>query len=267
MSTQPTPHERLLELLADRAVNALDQDGRAELEALLAEHPEADDGSLEDAAAALMIALAGPFEPMPADVRSRVVSCLESPSVRASLPMRRPEPAPGPARLNRWAVLAWSGWVAAAASLVIALLLVRGRAPQPIGPIDLAQALQEFVQTAPDVRRTVWKDWDNPEQRGVTGEVFWSESQQRGFVTFTGLATNDPNMERYQLWIIDHRGMDQRISGALFDCPTAEGRCIVEIRSPIEVRDAAAFAVTIEKPEGVWVSDMSRRVVIAAFDG
>jgi len=268
VSTPPTPNEKLLELLADRAVDSLDVQDQAELDALLAEHPEADDGTFDHAAAALMIALAGPIEPMPDQVRSRVLASLSvDASPPASEPLKLAEPAARftrPARPNFWA---WSGWLAAAACLVIAVLVVQGRAPALQQKTDLAQALREFVQTAPDIKRTAWKDWDNPEQTGVTGEVYWSESQQRGFVTFRGLAPNDPNREKYQLWIIDHRGMDQRISGALFDCPTSEAECIVEITSPIQVHDAAAFAVTIEKPEGVWVSDMSRRVVIATLDG
>jgi hypothetical protein len=32
----------------------------------------------------------------------------------------------------------------------------------------------------------------------------------------------------------------------------------------IRVVGAAAFAITIERPEGTWVSDMKRRVVIAS---
>jgi hypothetical protein len=43
-----------------------------------------------------------------------------------------------------------------------------------------------------------------------------------------------------------------------------KGELVVPIRPAIEVQGAAAFAVTIEKVGGTWVSDMKRRVVIAA---
>jgi hypothetical protein len=38
----------------------------------------------------------------------------------------------------------------------------------------------------------------------------------------------------------------------------------VPVEPLIPVRDVAAFAVTVEQPGGTWVSDMSRRVVIAS---
>jgi hypothetical protein len=81
---------------------------------------------------------------------------------------------------------------------------------------------------------------------------------------FTNLPALDPNKECYQLWIIDSRGMEQRISGGCFNAaPGGKGVTTVVIKPGIQVVGAAAFAVTIERPEGTWVSDMKRRVVIA----
>lgn len=261
MSNTPTPNDRLLELLADREAGSLDAETRRELDALLGEHRGADDGSIEEAAVAMMLASLGEVEEMPADVRSRVLGSL-APAKAA--PELRLTDAPTPVAKPRGNVLAWSGWLAAAACLVIAAGVITNRAgPAP----DPAASRARFLQTAADVKRTAWQDWDDPEQPGVTGEVAWSESAQKGYMTFSGLAANNPTIEQYQLWIIDERGMGQRISGAIFDCDTATGECVVEIDPAIEVHGAAAFAVTIEKPEGVWVSDMSRRVVIATLDG
>jgi anti-sigma-K factor RskA len=114
------------------------------------------------------------------------------------------------------------------------------------------------------VRTASWGEWEGPEQRGVRGEVAWSEAAQRGYMTFEGLAPNDPTEEQYQLWIIDERGLEQRISGGVFDADE-DGNLVVEIEPAVEIHNAAAFAVTIERPGGVWVSDMTRRVVIAAL--
>jgi anti-sigma-K factor RskA len=73
-----------------------------------------------------------------------------------------------------------------------------------------------------------------------------------------GLKANDPTAERYQLWIIDERGIEQRVSGGLFDVAST-GEVVVPFKPELKIKGAAIFAITIEKPEGVVVSDMSRR--------
>ena len=94
--------------------------------------------------------------------------------------------------------------------------------------------------------------------------MVWSDSAQAGYMTFAGLPALEGSA--YQLWIIDaERGLAQRISGGVFNGDAEGGPLRVAIdETPIPVNSAAAFAVTIEKPGGTWVSDMSRRVVIAA---
>jgi hypothetical protein len=261
--------DRLLELLADREVGPLNAADRAELDALLAQHPDADDGSMAAAAVALMLGALGEVEEMPADLRSRIGASLApaSPALRITeAPAANPRAKP---RANLAARLpVWSGWLAAAACLVVAVSIALTRSPAtPPARLSVAEARERFLEGVDDVKQAAWGDWDNPEIPGVQGRVEWSESAQKGYMTFTGLRVNNPTEEQYQLWIIDERGMGQRISGAIFDCDTRTGECIVEIDPGIEVRNAGAFAVTIEQPEGVWVSDMSRRVVIAALNG
>lgn len=264
--------DRLLELLADREVESLSDADRAELDALLAETPDADDGSMEQAAVMAMLGSLGVEEDMPAELRRSTLAAIESSenagAGQAPTPVAAPETplrlagSPAETPRPRVSVIAWSGWVAAAACLVIAGLTVI-RSPE--AALSPSEARARFLQTTSDVAVANWGDWDNPEQPGVTGTIEWSESAQKGYMTFEGLAVNNPTEEQYQLWIIDERGMEQRISGAIFDAD-AEGRVVVEVDPGIEVHNAAAFAVTIEKPEGVWVSDMSRRVVIAALN-
>ena len=78
----------------------------------------------------------------------------------------------------------------------------------------------------------------------------------------------------YQVWVIDSRGLaaadgrSERISGGTFTAATAQrdpetGEFIVPVMPAINVQGAAAFAVTIEDDGGTWVSDLSRRLVIA----
>lgn len=265
MSGAPFLDDRLLELLADREVSGLSEAEQRELEALLAETPGADDGSMERAAVALMLASLGDGEAMPESVRERALGAIRgggSGAGRAEGLRLTGERGSGP----RVGVLAWSGWIAAAACLVIAGITVVNsqNARRAEGVASLSpEAVERFLAEAPDAKVAEWSPWDNPEVPGVEGRVVWSESAQTGYLTFRGLRPNDPTEEQYQLWIIDERGMDQRISGAIFDADPETGEVVVRIDPGIEVRNAAAFAVTIEQPEGVWVSDMSRRVVIA----
>lgn len=133
---------------------------------------------------------------------------------------------------------------------------------QPDLSAQLSQVRQVIAQ-APDTSTLEWKDWDNPEIPGVKGTVSWSEQKQTGVIKFVGLKPNDPTKMQYQLWIIDSRGMNQRVSGAIFNAGP-DGCAEVPILPRIAIKNAAAFAITIEEPGGTWVSDMKRRVVIAA---
>lgn len=156
-------------------------------------------------------------------------------------------------------------WVAAAAAIVLAAvawLNAPTRTPAPM-------TYEQFVQVTPDVVRSAWGDWAEPEIKGVTGEVVWSPSRQQGFMVFKGLPINDPTKEQYQLWIVDERGLadatgqSARISGGVFSIATT-GEVVVPIDPALKVGKAQLFALTIEKPGGTWVSDMTRRVVAAA---
>ena len=126
-----------------------------------------------------------------------------------------------------------------------------------------------------------WSPWElggeGPEVEGVTGSVVWDPEANRGVMRFAGLPENDPGEWVYQLWIVDSRGLvneetgqSERISGGVFsfgDCEydAENGVYLVPFEPRLEVQGgAAAFALTIENPGGTWVSDMSRRVVIAS---
>lgn len=294
----PVHRDRLLDLLADDATLGLSSQERDELEALLREFPGSSDGSIERAAAAADLAMGGSArssELMPAHVRAkiladgeRIVSGYAASSagnaqgtatrtgpIRMATAARplgaatRSDRSRGPDRM------AVSGWLAAAAAIVIAAMGWMRPAgntlpgPGPVPPIAMvrpSEAREKLMASAADAVVIPMGDWDNPEQTGVTGDVVWSESAQSGYLRLAGLKPNDPAVEQYQLWIVDSRGMGQRISGALFDATPdpVTGEVIVEIEPEIATQGAAAFALTIEKPGGVWVSDMTRRVVIGA---
>lgn len=266
---------RLEDLICDRATLGLSDAERAEFEALCDEFPELNDGSIERAAAAADVAISrGGVEQMPDHLRSKILldgQRIASEHVAAGASRRGPDRTPMTPRasvVRRTDPMRIGGWLAAAAAIVVAavgwLRPVGGgsdaNAPAP------ATARERLIASASDAVVIPMADWDNPEQPGVKGDVVWSESEQTGYLRLAGLKPNDPTVEQYQLWIVDSRGMGQRISGALFDAKPdpVTGEVVVRIEPEIATKGAAAFALTIEKPGGVWVSDMTRRVVIGA---
>lgn len=310
--------ERLLNLLADEAVQPLPHAERAELEGLLARHPGVDPECMERAAAAVSLAVATPAsDPIPEALRRRLLAAAESAgagggSLKFADFTSRGDERPGVFRRPEWlaaaaALALFSGslfWglttvsrlrseslraresalearaqAAAAeaqaaearrelASALADLDLANQRIAQLIPPDpEQARAMrQRLLDEAHDVVTVNWQSWDNPAMVGVAGDVVWSDQRQVGFLRFTGLPRNDPSQSQYQLWIVDGtRGMEQRISGGVFDI-SREGEVIIPIDPGLAVKTAAAFAVTVEQPTGTWVSDMGRKAVIAAVE-
>ncbi|MEL7473488.1 MAG: anti-sigma factor [Planctomycetota bacterium] len=273
---------RLQDLLADRASFGLAPAEAEEMQLALGELLEDEFTDVDLAAAAVdlaMLAEAGDLddlEPLPDSCRSGVLAAVDgeadtAPDVIATIGS---EPS--------W--LSWGGWAAAAAIAMVAGVTLLGPQTSPTPgmlqstTLTAFEARDAFVAEATDIERGAWGDWDDPDIAGVTGEVVWSDDAQRGYMTFVGLPENDPSVEQYQLWIVDRRGLAEedgrsaRISGGVFDIASAErdpetGAVVLPISPAIYVQGAAAFALTIERPGGVAVSDMSRRVVIAATSG
>lgn len=276
-----TDADRIQDLMADLATVGLTVEEETELQALTASSAdwEHEAFAFERAAAALCEALVPIDEPLPESACERFRSYVETSALGAGK-----DPATGPLKMpsampaadDRVGAPAWSwgGWVAAAACVLIGVAIAINHSPSP--PVTSPQALQAFVSSHPNAATAQWDDWSldgaPPEQTGITGDVVWDEGDQTGYLRLVGLEPNDPNREQYQLWIVDERGLfdeggqSARISGAIFDADES-GETIVRIDPSIPVKNAAAFAITIEPPGGVWVSDMKRRTVIAALGG
>ena len=94
---------------------------------------------------------------------------------------------------------------------------------------------------------------------GATGEMVWSGSSQRGFLSVRGLAEVDPARGTYQLWIFDaERDARYPVDGGIFGVTDAAQPTIVPIHPTLRVRKPSLFAVTLEPPGGVVVSDRKR---------
>ncbi len=129
--------------------------------------------------------------------------------------------------------------------------------PDPAGQ-RRALAAQRFV-----LQRN-WAPAGDPVGREVRGDVVWDARTQTGYMRFVGLRRNDPATAQYQLWIFDG-SRDERypVDGGVFDVRGDGDEVIVPIHARLPVGTPLAFAVTVERPGGVVVSDRSRVVVIA----
>ncbi|MCC5822723.1 MAG: anti-sigma factor [Phycisphaerales bacterium] len=280
MSVRNLPtDDQILDLLALRAAEGLDRDDEVHAVSL-------DDPGVFDAAAAVlaigMTARDG-IEPMPPMLRQRLEALAEDfatpvpapapiVSTASSRTLHRPEPARVP-----W--MASAGWLAAAACLILAVVVWNPpRTPEP--GIDARLAALEMK---PGVVKTDWLSLDaaglsespHAYDKNLKGQIVWDPQTNEGYMVFEGLASNDPSALQYQLWIFDADRptgqlpqygegiLSQRpVDGGVFDIPT-DGRVVVPITPKLSVGKAAVFAVTVEPPGGVVVSD--RDIVAVAM--
>jgi len=98
----------------------------------------------------------------------------------------------------------------------------------------------------------------------VTGDVVWSTQAQEGYMRFQGLPVNNPQFNQYQLWIFDEKREKHPVDGGVFDA--LEGELIIPIREKLQVYSPTMFAVTLEQPGGVVVSDKEHIVAIAKVE-
>lgn len=89
-----------------------------------------------------------------------------------------------------------------------------------------------------------------------SGQIVFDPETQTGYMKLTGVPVNDPDYEQYQLWIVDATRTDEttpRIDGGVFNVDST-GEVIIPCRSKIVANEPIVFALTIEKPGGVVVS-------------
>lgn len=143
------------------------------------------------------------------------------------------------------------------------------RYEEPVDPATLAADRQKLLDLPGSVR-LAWTPFDLPDdpalQQDVTGDVVWNDELEQGYLRFVNLDVNDPAKEQYQIWVVDDRGMEQKVSGGVFNA-TADGEIIVAIDPSLDLGRVALFAVTVEEPGGIVVPDLRRRVVVAPRDG
>ena len=149
-----------------------------------------------------------------------------------------------------------------AAGLLIAIGVDRFRGSLP--PPSANEQAERLVATSPDLVQVEGKAPDPKQSPDVSGQVLWSGQRQEGYLRLHGLRINDPSKTRYQLWIFDS-SRDQRypVDGGVFDV-RGNGEVIVPIHAKLPVREPKLFAITVEPPEGVVVSDRKQIVMLAS---
>ncbi len=245
--------ERTFDLAVERFTSGLD----ARDEARLSEAADRSDlEDLEFAIAAIHLAELSEVEAPPEDL----LATLEKEGrecVAANHPSAgrvRSSRTTGPSRLS------WAGWLVAASLLFVFLFL------ELEARTDSASMRRELVATASDLVRIDWTATEDPAATGAGGNVVWSSDAQEGYMVFTGLKPNDPKRQQFQLWIFDPTRADweaKPVDGGVFDV-SSDGEVVVPIDAKLKVRETALFAVTLEVPGGVVVSERERLVLTAA---
>jgi hypothetical protein len=285
--------QRLLDLLADRAVFGLDVPEEQELERLLAAHSLHDPDALDRLAAAVAASPPG-ADKLPEAVKSRLAEALRFAQRRID-PLiepagRRAPTAASPRRslppsFPRMAAAGLLCALATFAMIVVAVRLAPVRGPGRFAPMvftppgDAAAvaeaagspvakpaptpaALRDAMLTAVnDVLRLDCAAAVSDEQQ-TSGDVVWSGSRQRGFLRISGLSPNDPAERQYQIWIVEG-GRGRPVAGGVFDVGGEAEEVIVPILPRVFVQAPTTFVVTVEKPGGAEEYSEERSRVLA----
>jgi len=258
--------DRVLELLVQRATDSLTASEQVELSRLLGQDKHSDGNQFEQTAAALLLAGLGEEESMPDSLKSKLMAQAEGFALNmtprapvVSIPLAEPAKAlrRGDAQATKSFVVTRLPWLAAAASLVIAVAAwwpsLSGNTQNP----------PELLGDNGAMKR-VWQPTEDPAAQGVSGDIVWNQDTQVGYMRFRGLAVNDPRQVQYQLWIFDRtRNEKYPVDGGVFDIPANQGEVVVPITARLPVRDPAMFAVTREQAGGVVVSEREHILVLA----
>ena len=272
--------DRLLDLTTDHALGQLTPDQVAEMNALLAEHPELapdEAASLEEAAALLAVAELSrvPELDVPAGLREKLTQDAEAFFTQpASQGANDPDvtfPAPDlpDKKPSTQVVLAFigGGLIGGLAAAVLVALLLGDPASKPQPPLLVLPTPDErfalYQQNTPGIAEFDWAVRHDGYD-AVGGRVAWSDETQTGFMVLDNLPANDPARAQYQLWIVDPARDAFPVDGGVFNVAefvADDGKAYVPIDAKLPVQAPAAFAITLEQPGGVVKSNNPLLVV------
>ncbi|MEC9407302.1 MAG: anti-sigma factor [Pseudomonadota bacterium] len=200
-------------------------------------------------------------EPMPEHLAERIRAQAVLPTAEqpaATVTQISPQPAAQPRGQN-----AGLAWFAAAACLVAAIAgwWPETPAPAPSEP-TVAELRDQLAAEDPEVVQFALAGTEDPAAAAAAeGSVVWSQADQRGYMTIRNLAPNNPDEAQYQLWIFDGTREKHPVDGGVFDVNDA-GEVVIPIDPKLPVGQPTLFAITVERPGGVVVSDQGRIAMV-----
>jgi hypothetical protein len=295
MTDQSHPeNERLLDLLAAYSVQELTPEERDELKMLLEQEDGFTAQEFEVAAAAMHLAMSEPDLIMPDALADKVIAdaneyfeklypptksdAAPSPSAPPASPASSmfskpsksstpPTLAPGSASTGEpkpgFSLREGLAWLVAATAVVLFVVNRPGSKDDPVDPGANVVTAAESRETLLKDDETIKLDWQttpDPAAANASGDIVWNTKRQQGFMRIADLKKNDPKEFQYQLWIFDHDQIHP-IDGGVFDITDAEQ--LIPIDAKIAASDVFQFAITIEKPGGVVVSEKERIPLLA----
>lgn len=269
MSSIETSNFRIQELAAGFSLGDLTEAESLEINSFAPKIFQAMAERSEESAARAFLTYQGAFpnEPLPAALSSRLKSMANG--FIAESKSSNGENVANVANVANFATVAPSSmgvrelvaWLSMAASIALAMCIwLPGKSNMRVSMVKQRDSL---IASASDIIRSKWESTKQGQPIGTElGEVVWSTASQQGFMTIQGLPINDVTIEQYQLWIIDPTRDDKPVDGGVFDI-SSTGESIIPIRAKLRVDKPTVFAITVEKPGGVVVSDQKRLPLIA----
>ena len=276
---------RMLELLSDQAIFELNKEELMELEQLKNQFPDWKNYNSYELTAAAIGLINIKIDVMPETLQTKILENADKYFSREALTSETQSEQSFGSLTNGnvrtisaenekrpfWQWLGWGVAFAACALLAVNLWTTRVQ-PQPeivkdnksvqtpTPELSLFQKRDQLIATAPDIIRT---KLETPKgTKNISGDVVWSNSQQKGYITFRGMPVNNPAQETYQIWVFDEiQNAKYPVSGGVFDVGE-NGETVVPIDTELKIRKPTMFAVTEEKPGGVVVSDRDKLLVI-----
>ena len=280
-------HEILFDLLTKQATYGLDASEQQQLEELSANLNFRTDDSFDIAAAAIGLADLE-IEPMPAHLNANILASADSYFASAESAAGSTERAVETAEADdmqptfgfepkRSSLSSWLGWaIAGAACIALAFNVYTTRFQSPTeivkGPTPTvtpekpspAKLYEEIASMPTAIKANFGALPTAPaDLKNVGGDVVWSDERQAGYMKLRNLPKNDKNLSTYQLWVFEENQGDKTpIDGGTFDVD-ADGDVIIPIDAKLKAKNPAMFAITVEKPGGVVVSDRKKIAALA----
>ncbi len=244
MSPTEPPHiGRLYDLLTRQQTDPLTPAEDTELRELLAKWPHVEPDAVATVAAMVQAATAPAAELSP-----EFLDRLEADAATHFNPPRPSEQA-RTARRKRTPVLEWC--------VIAALITIVG--VEGWRRWDSARTATPVARTPAEGREQLLAAGGKRfPAKTRNGDVVWDNSTQRGYLNVDGLPPNDPARSQYQLWVVDAgRAHKEPVDGGVFDVGP-DGRAVVAITPALALRNPVLFAVTVEPPGGVVVSERGK---------